>query len=158
MAYCNHPFYTQTNEALNQMVSMVTLKNICCSGTISLSSHITTVMGIHNYGHSLFMDRLFRQLGINMTMTLMQCLRKKEKSTKNYDDWMDVKVRRSKQQQKNWQEVLQERTNQAYGPRDSLMAGMRKKKRHASIVITLHTCKCGSNTHAQKNSQTMSYK
>jgi len=78
MEYCNHPYDTQTNEALNQVIATVAPKNVCYSGSISLMSRIAIVIGIHNYGHSNFFDRIFRQLGIMMTTTLERFLNQKE--------------------------------------------------------------------------------
>jgi hypothetical protein len=78
MEYFNHPYDTQTNEALNQVIATVAPKNVCYSGSISLMSHIAIVIGIHNYGHSYFFDCIFRQLGIMMTTMLARFLNQKE--------------------------------------------------------------------------------
>jgi len=56
MAYCSHPFKTQTDELLNQVISTVAPKKFCYSGTISLFSRIAIVIGIHSYGHVSFMS------------------------------------------------------------------------------------------------------
>jgi len=54
MEYCNHPFDTQTNEALNQAIMMVAPKNVCFSSTGSLFSWVAMVIGIHNLRNELF--------------------------------------------------------------------------------------------------------
>jgi hypothetical protein len=60
-------------------MSTIAPKNVCYSGTISLFSCIAIVVGIHNYGHVSFFSRLFGELGIKMTMILIEFLRRKEK-------------------------------------------------------------------------------
>ena len=108
-------------------------------------------------------DRIFQQLGIMMTTTLERFLNQKEyrkEYKKKYDERVDMKVRRSKEQQKNRQQVLKERSDNAYGTGIGLNAGIRKKqssqtsdttttkkmtKRNERVAPT--TCKCGSNSH-----------
>jgi len=58
MSYCNHPYDTQTNEALNQVIATVALKSVCYSGSISLLSRIALVIGIHNRGYYNFFYRI----------------------------------------------------------------------------------------------------
>jgi hypothetical protein len=54
MNYCNHPFDTQTNEALNQAIATVAPKNECYSSTGSLFSRVAIVIGVHNLGNDSF--------------------------------------------------------------------------------------------------------
>jgi hypothetical protein len=97
------------------------------------------------------MSRLFRELGIEMTTKLMQFLARKEKRKqykKKYDERMDIKARRSNQQRKNREEVLKERTNNAYGSGVGLTAGIRKQGR-GNAKRNSNMCKCGNKTHAR---------
>jgi hypothetical protein len=59
MSYCNHPFDTQTNEALNQAIAKVAPKSVCYSSTTSLNARIALVIGVHNLGHLPFFSILF---------------------------------------------------------------------------------------------------
>jgi hypothetical protein len=77
MSYCNHPFDTQTNEALNQAIANVAPKSIC--------------------------SELFDRLGVTMTDTLLNFLEKKlrKKGRKqNYQWTLEVKIDRGRQQKK----------------------------------------------------------
>jgi hypothetical protein len=80
MACCNHPFDTQTNEALNQAIANVAPKSVCYSSTISLYSRIALIIGVHNLGHVVFYTQLFDELGIDPGDELMNFLQLKEKN------------------------------------------------------------------------------
>ena len=119
MAFCNHPYDTKTNEALNQAIANAAPKSVCYSNSISLYACIALIISIHNLGHLSLFSELFRELGVLMTPTLARFLEQKEtkKITKRkYDRRVDVKVKRSRKQKKQWLEVYKERTDQSYGP------------------------------------------
>jgi hypothetical protein len=59
MVQCSNLFDTKTNEALNNAVANVVPKTVCYSGTSSLSSRISLIIGIHNMGHIPFFDGRF---------------------------------------------------------------------------------------------------
>jgi hypothetical protein len=102
MGYCNHPFDTQTNEALNQAIAKVVPKSVCYSSTISLNMRIALVIGIHNMGHLPFFREYFRAVGVDMGRTLMYFLHKKQdrkEQKRNYQKQVTSKVKRSKHQQ-----------------------------------------------------------
>jgi hypothetical protein len=40
MAFCNHPYYMQTNEALNRAIANSAPKSVCYSSSISLLHHL----------------------------------------------------------------------------------------------------------------------
>ncbi len=67
MAQCNHPYSTQTNEALNNAVANVAPKTVCYSRTLSLNYRIALVIGIHNMGHVEYLRALFNVNGVTIT-------------------------------------------------------------------------------------------
>jgi hypothetical protein len=79
MSYCNHPFDTQTNEAINQAIANVAPKSVCYSGTVSLMSRVALVVGVHNMGHIDFFRSLFNHLGIPIAVELFKYLERKGK-------------------------------------------------------------------------------
>ena len=130
MAYCNHPYDTQTNEALNQSIATVAPKNTCYSGTISLYSRINLVIGIHNLGYRQLFDALFQHHNMLMTPYLSQYLERKEERKgmkRKYERRLDVKMARSQKQKKSRQDVFNERTDNSYGAGVGLNAGIKKK-------------------------------
>jgi hypothetical protein len=78
MAYCNHPFNTQTNESLNQSIAAVASKNTCYSDSISLQSRISIVIECHNLGHLSFSSTLLSTMGVEMTHNLSLYLKKRD--------------------------------------------------------------------------------
>jgi hypothetical protein len=78
MQYCNHPYDTQTNEALNQSIANVSPKSVCYSSLISLYSRIALVIGTHNQGYKKFYNNLFSELGITMSLLLSNYLERKD--------------------------------------------------------------------------------
>jgi hypothetical protein len=152
MAQCNHPFDTQTNEALNNAIANVAPKTVCYSGTISLSCRINLIIGIHNMGHVPYLSSLFGRIGVAMTPIMERFLieksRKKEYKQK-YINKVEVKSRRSKKQRRTWQQVYQERTDTSYGPGIALIPTASQKKRRIDTLkdVTGKTCKCGSSSH-----------
>jgi len=58
MGYCNHPFDTQTNGALNQSIANSAPKSVCYSSMTSLNTRVALVMGIHNLGRLPFFSHL----------------------------------------------------------------------------------------------------
>jgi len=87
MKYCNHPFDTQTTEALNQAIVNVAPKHVCYSSTTNLNSGIALVNGSHNMGQ---------------TLTEFLCKKQTRKLQKrNYQKQVSTIVKRSRQQQKH---------------------------------------------------------
>jgi len=157
MAQCNHQFDTQTNEALNNAVANVAPKTVCYSGTSSLSSRISLIIGIHNMGHVPFFTTLFEKIGVTMTPTLHRFLLQKSKRKEykqKYIRQVNVKVNRSRKQRKTWQEVYQERIDNTYGPgvaiaaidRDSTVP-TKKRRTASSKKASGKPCRCGSVSH-----------
>ncbi len=154
MAYCNHPYDTQTNEALNQSIATVAPKNTCYSGTISLYSRINLVIGIHNLGYRQLFDALFQHHNMLMTPYLSQYLERKEERKgmkRKYERRLDVKMARSQKQKKSRQDVFNERTDNSYGAGVGLNAGIKKKSTTKTVSgdkkKEQQRCKCGSDTH-----------
>jgi hypothetical protein len=56
-------------------------------------------------------------------------------------------VKRSRQQQKQREQVFQERTDKSYGTGVGLTAGMPKKRKAEGDIGTVKECKCGSSSH-----------
>jgi len=152
MAQCNHPFDTQTNEALNNAIANVSPKTVCYSGTISLSCRINLIIGIHNMGHAPYLSSLFGTIGVAMTPIMETFLLEKSERKEykqKYINKVEVKSRRSKKQRRTWQQVYQERTDTSYGPGIALITTDPQKKRRidTSNDETGKTCKCGSTSH-----------
>jgi hypothetical protein len=78
MSYCTHPHDTQTNKALNNAIANIAPKSLCYSGTISLYSRISLVIGIHNMGHYYFFQSLFSKIRIPCSDNLSKSLTAKE--------------------------------------------------------------------------------
>jgi hypothetical protein len=55
-------------------------------------------------------------------------------------------VKRSRQQQKQREQVFQEKTDKSYGTDIGLTAGL-SKKRKVGDISTVRECKCGSSSH-----------
>ena len=159
MSYCNHPYDTQTNEALNQVIATVTPKSVCYSGSISLFSRIALVIGIHNMGYYNFFTELFQRVGVGMTAILAKFLHAKNERKdrkKVYERRLDIKVKRSKQQKKQIQEIYKERTDMSYGHAVGIPMDNSKKRKQNSDQnnpldknIPQKKCKCGSTTHSR---------
>jgi hypothetical protein len=117
MAYCIHPFDTQTNETLNKAITNVAPKSISYSSAFSLFSRIALVIGIHKLGHLVFFHELFDRLGITMGETLLKFLQNKQKTkeTKKYKHRVEVKIGRGRQQKKERQKIFVEHTDNSYG-------------------------------------------
>ena len=72
-----HPFNSQTNEALNKSQSMVTPKVICFSKSKVLIYHNALIVSIHNWGYVRFYKYLFQSLGLDMLPTTKAWTKKK---------------------------------------------------------------------------------
>jgi hypothetical protein len=118
MEYCNHPFDTQTNESLNQVIVTVAPKHTCYSGSVSLQSRISILIGVHNYGNLDFFSKLSHVMGIEMTECLVLYQKQrdgKKERRREYQRQFNVKVARSQKQKKSREEVYKERTDKSYG-------------------------------------------
>jgi hypothetical protein len=156
MGYCNHPFVTQTNEALNQANSAP--KSVYYSSSTSLNTRVALVIGTHNIGHLPFFTTYFESLGLDVGPSLAQFLEQKQskKEAKRKYQWLpSTKMKRSQQQQKNREEVYKERIDTSYDAGVGLMAGIQKKRRVEKDKgnSTEERCKCGSNSHRQTTHQ-----
>jgi hypothetical protein len=154
MGYCNHPFDTQTNEALNQAIAKVAPKSVCYSSTTSLNARIALVIGVHNLGHLPFFSILFDKIGVEMGNNLSLFLKRKQtkkEAKQQYQKQGSTKIKRSQQQQKTRQQIFLERTNASYGSGIGLTAGITKKRKRGAMKEMNNkkdnTCKCGSTTH-----------
>jgi len=150
MGYCNHPFDTQTNEAMNQAIATLAPKSICYSSTTSLNSRIALVVGIHNLGHLPFFTAYFDSIGVELGKTLTSFLQRKQKKREykqTYQNKVSTKIRRSKQQQKTREDVFKEGLDRSYGSGIGLTAGMDRKRKRESKGKKTECCKCGSTTH-----------
>jgi hypothetical protein len=98
--YCNHPFNTQTNEALNQAIATVAPKNVCYSSTGSLFSRVTMVIGVHNLGNDSFFQQLLQELSLfpDCLSQFLSLRDMKKESKRIYKRKFDVKLKRTKQQ------------------------------------------------------------
>jgi hypothetical protein len=127
MAYCNHPFDTQTNEPLNQVIATVAPKNVCYSGSGSLYSRIAMVIGIHNLGNELFFKQVLDQLAVfpDGLSQYLCCQDRKRERRRIYERKFDVKLKQGRQQKWTHDEVFHEHTDNSYGPGVGLTAGMK---------------------------------
>jgi hypothetical protein len=78
MAYCNHPFDTQSNEALNQSIATLAPKSTCYSGSISLYLWLALVISIHNFGYTRMFGEIFSAHNMIMTPVLANYLERKK--------------------------------------------------------------------------------
>jgi hypothetical protein len=155
MAYCNHPFDTQTNESLNKAIATVALKQTCYSNTISLYSRVALVIGIHNLGYEFFFRNLFPELKMSCRDILLYLRKSDEMKEKRreYQCKHEVKVKRSREQKKSREQVFKERTDKSYGAGVGLTAGLtikskrKVKSEHNEASRAKKACKCGSATH-----------
>jgi hypothetical protein len=156
MAYCNHCFNTQTNEALNQAIATVAPKTTCYSGSISLYSRIGLVIGRHNLGWKGLFKKLCAHHNMTMTPILSRYLDRKDyvkNRKRKYQRKLDVKMARSRNQKKSRQEVFNERTDNSYGAGVGLNAGLKQntttRQTANNINSLVKRCKCGSGTHSR---------
>jgi hypothetical protein len=150
MAFCNHLYDTQTNETLNQVIAKSAPKSVCYSSNISLYARIALVIGIHNLGHFSLFAELFRELCVLMTPTLARFLEQKETkkiSKQKYDLRVDVKVKGSRKQKKQWIEVYKEHTDKSYGPGVAVITEISSTMKEKNKCNAENKCKCGSTTH-----------
>jgi hypothetical protein len=136
MGYCNHPFVTQTNEALNQSIAYSVPKSVCYSSTTSLNTRVALVIGIHNLGHLRFFPTYFQLVGLELGGSLTRFLARKEskkESKRKYQRLPTTKVQQSKEQQKNREDIYKERIDTSYGAGVGLTAGITKRRRIEKI-------------------------
>jgi hypothetical protein len=150
MRYCN-----QTNEALNQAIANIAPKSVCYSGSISLYSRIALVIGTHNEGYKNYYTQLFFELGITMTSLLSNYLERrdgKKERKRKFQQRFDVKVRWSKQQNKQREEIYKECTDISYGPGVAVITELgtesRKRKKGSADSGNKTKCRCGSTQHS----------
>lgn len=77
----------------------------------------------------------------------------KRKEKKKYQQRFDVKVRRSKQQKKQREDIYKERTDVSYGPGIAVTMELgkenRKRKKHSGDNGVIKQCRCGSTLHSR---------
>jgi hypothetical protein len=157
MAYCNHHFNKPPNEALNQAITAVAPKTTCYSGSISLYSHISLVIGRHNLGWMPLFQKLCSEH--NMTM-LSRYLDRKDNMKgwkRKYQRKLYVKMARSQKQKKHRQEVFNECTDNSYGVGVGLNAGLKQNTASRQTAKKTNSqvkrCKCGSDMHSRTTHQ-----
>ena len=74
-----HPFDTQLNEALNNVIARYAPKNRTYGTTMSLTYRIFMVVGIHNLGHYKFWQEVFDLLDLEMHSDLSADLQRLDK-------------------------------------------------------------------------------
>ena len=104
-----HPFDTQLNEALNNVIARYAPKNRTYGTTMSLSYRIFMVVGIHNLGHYQFWIEVFEMLGLEMAPDLVDNLQRLDKRKiwkRQYDGKPEIKNKRRKLHHHKMQEQL----------------------------------------------------
>ena len=99
IAESNHPYDTQLNESLNNVVSRYAPKNRTYGTTMSLSNRIAIVIGVHNLGHLGFWKEVYHLIGLPMSTDLHNNLLRKDgrKDLKRkYNEKKEVKSKRAK--------------------------------------------------------------
>jgi hypothetical protein len=77
LGYCNLPFDTQTNEALNQAKANPTPNSVCYSSLSSLNTRVALVIGTHYMDHLPFFTTYFESLGLDVGPSLPRFLEQK---------------------------------------------------------------------------------
>ena len=106
-----HPFDTQLNEALNNVVARYAPKNRTYATTMSLSNRIAIVIGIHNMGHLSYWSEVFERIGLPMTANLYTNLKRLDKQKcwkRKYNRDTNVKQRRVQRRNEKMQTLLKQ--------------------------------------------------
>ena len=69
-----HPYDTQLNESLNNVISKFAPKNRNYAHSMSLSNRIAIVIGCHNYGNLKFWREVYASLDLSMSADLINNL------------------------------------------------------------------------------------
>ena len=104
-----HPFDTQLNEALNNVIARYAPKNRTYGMTMSLTYRIFMVVGIHNLGHYRFWLEVFNLLGLDMSSDLKENLQRLDKRKvwkREYEGKPEIKSKRRKLHHQKMQEQL----------------------------------------------------
>ena len=104
-----HPFDTQLNEALNNVIARYAPKNRTYGTTMSLSYRIFMVTGIHNLGHYRFWHEVFVLLGLDMPTDIKENLQRLDKRKiwkREYEGRTEIKSKRRKLHNQKMQEQL----------------------------------------------------
>ena len=99
LAMCYHPYYSQTNEALNQKNTKTAPKNRTYSMTLSLTSRVAITVGTSCMGTQAFFTAVFSQAGIPLNQQTASFLFKTEENNKKISEYKKlpaVKWKRAK--------------------------------------------------------------
>ena len=111
-----HPFDTQLNESLNNVVAKYAPKNRTYATSMSLSNRVMIVVGIHNMGHYNYWKKVFQVIGIPMSSNLCENLKRldsKKSNKRKYNCRKEVKSKRRKIQHEKMQQQLVQQVKDA---------------------------------------------
>lgn len=156
-----HEFDSQTNEAINNMISYYAPKNRCYSATNSLTTRISFAVIVHSVG---LLDCI-KRLGLNCDPCVKQnafAIDKKRQYKSDYQKKTDVKRRRSKgAKMKQTERLIQDKRakqNGTYYSTSTRVAdnGPIRKKQQSTVfgetTKKVRTCSaCGKTGHRRDN-------
>ena len=93
-----HPYDTQTNESLNNMVAKYAPKTKSLGTSMALTHRIHVVIGIHNEGLRKYWEQVYSKLEIDMSPLLRNFLKDKDKereAKRQYKKKSSVKRKRN---------------------------------------------------------------
>ena len=96
-----HPYDTQSNEAMNQSVSKYAPKNKSYGASMSLATRVSVAIGVFNLGHYQYWLEVYHHLGLCMSQTLSDHLKKKDEAIakkRENQKKLSVKIKRSQKQ------------------------------------------------------------
>ena len=94
-----HPWDTQLNESLNNVVAKYCPKDRTYSSTMSHSNRISIVIGLHNLDYIHFWSSVLNEIGIPMSRSLrdnLESAEKRKQTKRKYQKKRCVKKKRSK--------------------------------------------------------------
>ena len=94
-----HPYDTQLNESMNQVIAKYAPKNKSFGTSMALTHRVSVAIGIHNYGHYKFWTEVFNDLQIDMPSNLQSHLLAKDmkkQKKREYQSQPDVKKKRNR--------------------------------------------------------------
>ena len=135
-----HPYDTQLNESLNNVVAKFAPKNRTYAHSMSLSNRIAIVIGSHNYGSLRFWSKVYDSLSLPMSSALLNHLMfidKKKKRKRIHNEKFENKQKRTKKANENIRNMIRKEIEDAkrgatyrtgIGIEDSIPASVREEE------------------------------
>jgi len=133
MEMCSHIWDTQMNESLNQSIANFAPKTHNYSTTMLLHCQISMCIGLYNFGPIGYYTKLFDELNIDMGMTMLDFLGRREEKVAydcKYQNRFHVKCKYAFKQQTAMREANMEAQikNQEYGSGMGLQLGIQTQQ------------------------------